>query len=105
MTRLNEKIDDSYEESDDEEINLKNFPPVNEFMNMNNDYQKENTNNLTLKNTNNINNTQPSKSNTNNSTNIENEKSLGNLKFQTKQNIKESKRFFNIRFKLSLDKK
>lgn len=39
MTRLNEKIDDSYSDSDDEdEINLKNFPKLNEFMNINNNY-------------------------------------------------------------------
>jgi hypothetical protein len=41
MTRLNEKIDDSYDDSDDDEINLKNFPKLNEFMNINNNYLSE----------------------------------------------------------------
>lgn len=44
MTKLNEKIDDSFEDSFQEEINLKNFPSVNEFMNINNEYIKDNEN-------------------------------------------------------------
>jgi len=43
VTKLNDKIDDSYDDdSYEEEINLKNFPTVNEFMNINNEYIKEN---------------------------------------------------------------
>ncbi len=48
MTRLNEKIDDSYDDSyeEEEEINLKNFPTVNEFMNINSEYLKDQKNYL-----------------------------------------------------------
>jgi len=48
MTKLNEKIDDSFEDSCEEEINLNNFPTVNEFMNINNEYIKDldNLNNI-----------------------------------------------------------
>ena len=63
MDRLNEKIDDSYEDSDEDDINLKNFPKLNEFMNINNNYlsesgkektlvQNDGDNNTKIKNTN-----------------------------------------------------
>lgn len=43
MTKLNDKINDSYEDSYEEgEINLNNFPAVNDFMNLNSEYVKDN---------------------------------------------------------------
>ena len=50
LTRLNEKIDDSYDDSDEDEINLKNFPKLNEFMNINNNYLSESGKDKTLQN-------------------------------------------------------
>jgi len=73
MTKLNEKIDDSFEDSYEEEINLKNFPTVNEFMNINNNYIKDNEN-LNNNNSNNISNEKTKQNTINNSSKNDNEK-------------------------------
>jgi hypothetical protein len=99
MTRLNERIDDSYDDSDDDEINLNNFPKLNEFMNINNNYLNEtgkeknqqNDTNLKGKNTNSM---MPSKLNTNST--FENDR---NSNLRQKPLLVESKKkfiFFNF---------
>jgi hypothetical protein len=72
MTKLIEKIDDSFEDSFQEEINLKNFPSVNEFMNINNEYIKDNEN--IYNNFDNISNEKTKQNTLNNISKIDNEK-------------------------------